>query len=143
MTIPVLMPIGTRRGQAETWVQRLPERFPALDIRTIGKHAIDNIATGAKESDAAVFVIDTPYADIEEFQRDAERILTQGAEIFLEYFPAEPLIVLIQNDQRTGHILGAEELREDLRKLQELGQYEQALDQAEAKREQNRVAATV
>ncbi|MGK9452149.1 hypothetical protein ACSSZE_12985 [Acidithiobacillus caldus] len=143
MTITVLMAIGTRRGQAETWVQRLPKRFPTLGIRTIGKKAIDDIATQAKESDAAVFAIDTPYADIEEFQRDAERILTQGAEIFLEYFPAEPLIVLIQNDQRTGHILGAEELREDLRKLQELGQYEQALDQAEAKREQNRVAATV
>lgn len=143
MTIPVLMPIGTRRGQAETWIQRLPERFPALDIRTIGKHAIDNIATGAKESDAAVFVIDTPYADIEEFRRDAERILTQGAEIFLEYFPAEPLIVLIQNDQRSGQLLGAEELREDLRKLQEHGQYEQAIEQAEAEQARSRAMATV
>lgn len=122
----VLFAVGTRRGKAEEWIRALPERFPRLDIRVTRAEDLAGLASTANE--AAVFVVDTPYADIGKFRTDAALVLEQGGKVYLEYFPAEPLISLIQADQRSGSLIGAESLREDLQSLQDISAYEADLD---------------
>ncbi|AUW34164.1 hypothetical protein A5904_14535 (plasmid) [Acidithiobacillus caldus] len=123
----VLFAIGTRRGKAEAWIRSLPERFPKLYIRVVPRHELKDLAdpTGGDED---VILVDTPYADIGKFRADAIQVLERGGAVYLQYFPAEPLISLIQADQRSGDLLGAESLRTDLQNLCERSDYEAELD---------------
>jgi len=126
----LLMAIGTPRSRAEDWIRQLPERFSGLDIRPISREALADLDT-VQTTDAEVGpirVVDAPYTDIEVFHRDAQFARARGWEVFLQYFPAEPLIQLIQKDQTSGELLGAETLRESLRQLLPETRYIEALD---------------
>ena len=127
----VLFAIGTRRGKAEAWIRSLPERFPKLDIHVVPRHELKDLADPIGGDEDVILVVDTPYTDIEKFRLDAAGVLMQGGRVFVQYFPAEPLISLIQADQRSGNLLGAESLREDLQSLRELSAYEAELDALE------------
>lgn len=131
MPYTVLMAVGTRRGKAEEWILTLPERFPNLDIRITGAHNLKDIADTTGGDDSVILVVDTPYAEITKFRLDVAGVLLQGEQVYLQYFPAEPLISLIQADQRSPSLLGAESLREDLQNLQDLSMYEAEVEALE------------
>lgn len=133
MPYTILMAVGTRRGKAEEWIRKLPERFPMLNIWVTGAHNLKDIADTAGGDDSVILVVDTPYAEITKFRLDVAGVLLQGEQVFLQYFPPEPLISLIQADQRSPSLLGAESLRADLQDLQDLAVYEAELEELEAR----------
>ncbi len=129
----IVMAVGTRRGKAENWIEDLPGRFSGLSIVQISKEELHDLPPAPKDPDLiSILLIDQPYVDVHAFRKDAELAMGKGWEVAFEYFPGEPLILLIQADQRSIGILGAEELRKELQKLQGPEQYESALQEAEA-----------
>ena len=132
MTGNLFMAIGTRRSRAERWIRELSERFPDQDIRLITRGSLAELETidpDAKDGPEIVRVDETPYTDLAIFREDVRQATDRGWEVFLEYFPAEPIIQLIQNDQNSGEALvGAEKLREELRALLPESVYLQELE---------------
>ena len=131
MPYTVLMAVGARRGKAEEWIRTLPERFPNVEFRIVSANNLKGLADTAGDDESVILVSDTPYAEITKFRLDAAGVLLQGGLVFLQYFPGEPLISLIQADQRSPSLLGAESLRADLQDLQDLAVYEAELDELE------------
>ena len=130
MSGTVFFAVGTRRGKAEAWIAQLPDRFPSLEIAPIARENLGSLPDGHDQE--RCFVVSTPYCSVQEFQEDAEVAMARGYVVSFEYFPPEPLIGLIQRDQRAPSIIGAEALREDLQQLQKPAVYDGALAAVEA-----------
>jgi len=134
MSALIVMAVGTRRGKAEAWLKDLPDRFPSLDPLLVSKEELPDLPNAIDHPDLiSVLVVDEPYVDVDSFRNDVETAMRKGWEVAFEYFPGEPLILLIQADQKSGAILGAEILRKELQKLQELEKYESVLLDASEK----------
>ena len=123
----IFVAIGTRRGKAEQWIAELPRRHPNLEMQTIGRNAIATLP-GAPETDILALV-DQPYYEIGKFQEDLRTATAKGFQVYAQYFPVEPLFVLIQSDMRhRDNALGAAILKEEIEELLPEQSYLQVLD---------------
>lgn len=127
MTTTLIVALGTRRGKAERWITELPHRFPHLDIQTIKPEQIDTLPV-APDADS-VAVLDEPVSDIELFLSVVRSASVRGCQVYLQYFPAEPLVVLVQADMKhRGNLMGADTLKKELTQLRTEQEYWQILE---------------
>lgn len=123
----LLIAIGTRRSKAEQWIAELPQRFPDLEIQIIRRDTITKLP-GTPETDILALV-DQPYCEIGSFQEDVRLATGKGFQVYAQYFPVEPLFVLIQADmQHRENALGAAILKKEIGELRTEASYRQILD---------------
>ena len=120
--------IGTHRSKAEDWIATLPERFPDLHMQTISP---EQLADLPEHPDDSCAVVSEPYTDPTHLQAAIELAAAKGWETYLEYFPAEPLFPLIQRDLKSGNIIGAPALKEEIRTLRPFSAYQDLLNAVE------------
>lgn len=122
--------IGTQRGAAEEWLKQLDKKYPGLQIEMVSPSSLPAMrgVTASNEEWKDVAVLEEPCSNLEEFRAIVQAVFAKGWQVYLQYFPGEPLITLIQKDQSAPVLLGADVLRKELQQLQPVQKYLEILE---------------
>ena len=155
--ILAIFTVGTSASGKSTWARGLRESFPGLQIEILERdqlrqelHGKENhtpfswsdwdsrredeiqerwLARVRSLLDADVLVLADTHIDPAQLAREAKVLAgLEVREMTLKYFPAQPLVELIRQDQNRPCPVGAAVLREQIQRLRPEEEYWQALE---------------